>query len=229
MKSAKPSDSPACIEAQFGDAPPPFNLDKKTEFDIASAVLDEALLQESLCQAAFHGDAQRIIQFLGVRGGAWSTQFPRGFSPLHIAATRGDIHIAQILLAHGFDVNKKIDPNARTSQRIGWTPLDLAAHAGHLEMVEVLCSTGASSENAIKLALERGHHGIALWLLGPDFTVHGEEARRCAQQAPVPKAPVLNTDMEAINGFMLLGGLRPPCWQEAASPLEKMPCAWSEC
>jgi cytohesin len=58
-----------------------------------------------------------------------------GNTPLHVAASRGHLHIAKLLVESGADVN------ARNSE--GMTPLHLAALHGHAEVAGLLIESGA--------------------------------------------------------------------------------------
>uniref|UniRef100_K3WQ36 Uncharacterized protein n=1 Tax=Globisporangium ultimum (strain ATCC 200006 / CBS 805.95 / DAOM BR144) TaxID=431595 RepID=K3WQ36_GLOUD len=66
---------------------------------------------------------------------------------LTLAAQRGHLQIVELLLAHGVDVNKKVDG--------GSTALIEAAAAGHFEVVKRLC------ENEASLELARDHDGAS--------------------------------------------------------------------
>ncbi|RKP05403.1 ankyrin repeat-containing domain protein [Thamnocephalis sphaerospora] len=57
-----------------------------------------------------------------------------GSTPLHIAAERGDVRIAQELLRVGYDVN--------VADHAGMTPLRLALQHGHLDLARLLQEAG---------------------------------------------------------------------------------------
>lgn len=56
----------------------------------------------------------------------------KGESPLMLAALKGHLALAEVLIKKGADVNKT-----------GWTPLHYAASAGHLEMIRLLLESSA--------------------------------------------------------------------------------------
>lgn len=64
----------------------------------------------------------------------------RRFTPLHFAAARGQVSVAQLLLSKEADVNSR--------DNLGITPLHLAAVQGHLEVVQLLMATGANPNAA---------------------------------------------------------------------------------
>jgi ankyrin repeat protein len=71
----------------------------------------------------FQGDTFNVVQ-----------QTTRGFTPLHMAASRGNKAMAELLLAHGAKIN--------AISKEGATPLHLAAKQNRQEMAEFLHSSG---------------------------------------------------------------------------------------
>jgi ankyrin repeat protein len=57
------------------------------------------------------------------------------YTPIHLAAWKGNVNVMKFLLAHGADVNSK---NGH-----GWTPLHLAAWTGSTEAVKFLLESRA--------------------------------------------------------------------------------------
>lgn len=88
-----------------------------------------------------------------------------GETPLHLAAMRGDMGMAWLLLDGGADFNA-------TDDTLGYTPLQIAALRGHAEICEALIRYGASvdtqtsrQETALHLAARDGHAGVVAVLL----------------------------------------------------------------
>lgn len=90
-----------------------------------------------------------------------------GTTALHIAAMRGDIEIAILLLSHGAQVNALCRRNWSHTRYI-CTALDEAADFGRMDMVKFLLNAGALSvclgtsgyKSAILSAQNHGHHAI---------------------------------------------------------------------
>ena len=95
----------------------------------------------------------------------------------HGAVKRGDVQTVRDVLDLGADVNAR--------DRHGQTALMLAAHAGHLALVEVLVGRGASLNttakhglSALMLAVVAGHEDVALLLAdaGAEHSLRGTGA-----------------------------------------------------
>jgi len=92
----------------------------------------------------------------------------RGFTPLHVAAQHGDKETILMLVKGGADLN------AVTDEGRGTTPLQEAAHTGHLTAINVMLIAGAEAQyrerkfnlTAADLARQAGHDDIAIALLG---------------------------------------------------------------
>ncbi|QQK46177.1 Ankyrin repeat-containing protein, putative [Penicillium digitatum] len=88
----------------------------------------------------------------------------KGNTPLHQAASYGQLPIVRLLLARGAD--------RRSVNTLGKTPLHLAAELGDLEMVQTLSNDRSvinmqdkSGSTALHLAAMAGHHGVVQILL----------------------------------------------------------------
>ncbi|KAF3770417.1 ankyrin [Cryphonectria parasitica EP155] len=90
-----------------------------------------------------------------------------GFTALQIAAHRGDLNVAVLLLSLGADVN------APACEKRGHTALDGAAYFGRLDMVKLLLNSNALSayrgttgyDGAVRAAEREGHRVIANLIL----------------------------------------------------------------
>jgi ankyrin repeat protein len=82
-------------------------------------------------------------------------------TPLHIAAGKGNVSVARLLIQNGAEVNAKLSDN-------GFTSLHLAAGNGHEKVAELLIAKGADinaksmyGETPIDLAMSNGHKELA--------------------------------------------------------------------
>jgi len=92
----------------------------------------------SLHDAAQAGDVARVRALLAIEPElARRTDAKHPLTPLHAAAMQGNVVLAEVLLAHGADINA-IDPTT------GRTPLHLAACHGHQQMTRYLLARGAN-------------------------------------------------------------------------------------
>jgi len=115
---------------------------------------------QELVDAAKAGTLEAVKQHLA--GGAnVESRNQEGLTALHMAALKGHIKVAELLIAKGANVNT-------SGQLIGATPLDSAALLGHKEMVELLIGSGANinsqiitGETPLQRAEQRGHTAIA--------------------------------------------------------------------
>ena len=88
-----------------------------------------------------------------------------GWTPLHFASYFGHLKITQLLLEHGAEVNSKTSSSN--------TPLHcLSEREGNLEVAQALLENGAdpsirsiSGEDALNIAIRRGHQGLVQLLL----------------------------------------------------------------
>jgi ankyrin repeat protein len=116
----------------------------------------------SLLHAAAFFNQSNTAALLGRRGAKVEISDPHGFTPLHLAASRGSDDVAALLLKHHADPNARIDgppdesaPSMMTRQSFtifpGCTPLHLAALTAQTNVIELLLKSGASV-NATNLA-----------------------------------------------------------------------------
>lgn len=98
--------------------------------------LDELEFERSLSNAALCGEVEKVKDHLrkGTDANAYDSG---GYAPLHYAARKGHIEIAQILLSHGGDVDIRTKAGKAT-------PLLRAAFSGKEEMCKFLVDKGAN-------------------------------------------------------------------------------------
>jgi Flp pilus assembly protein TadD len=136
-----------------------------------------ASLQDELIRAVASGDKERVLDLL--RKGADPKAPSRGAAPLHVAAERGCLEIAEALLDAGAWVEVQCE---NTPQLKGRTPLTLAIASRSGDMTLLLLKRGAGINNrdgsgltALGAALMPMHtvpfdSGPALhWDCNPDF------------------------------------------------------------
>lgn len=115
----------------------------------------------SAYEAALAGDLQELQSHVYWKSDLKSTNL-FGYTPLHAASGKGHWEAAELLLAHGADVNRV---------NSGETPLHLAAGEGQIGMVELLLSRGAdvdgrsNTDTPLSRAAEKGHTQVVNLLL----------------------------------------------------------------
>jgi len=112
-----------------------------------------------ICTAAMLGMKDRVAQFLRDDPGQSAARGAHGIPVLFFPALTGEMEIAELLLAHGAEVNAGAGGN---------TPLHGAAAFGQTEMVRWLLAHGADpqalnydNKTPFEVAQKNGHHAAA--------------------------------------------------------------------
>jgi ankyrin repeat protein len=92
----------------------------------------------AMIKAAKAGDVARVQELLTQNGTLTAARDQDGSTPLHCAAWKGHVAVAEVLLVAGADVNA-----ANQNEHGGTTPLHAAAHGNQKAVVEVLLRHGA--------------------------------------------------------------------------------------
>jgi ankyrin repeat protein len=159
-------------------------------------VNDRSENDQSLLDYAAEQNQTVVTRFLidnGARVDAFQTQGPnRGLTPLHRAAMADAADVAELLLAHGAEVNVR--------GPLGITPLILAASNGSRRTAEILLSHGAD------ISVPTGHRETAL----SEATAHGhlDIVRLLLMHVTVPDTKGLNSlaargDLEGLRLILL--------------------------
>ena len=110
----------------------------------------------------FHGDVARVTELLDDDPSLISMRDAKNLTPLHVAASRGQADVIQLLLDRGADVHGPSDEDT-------WTPIVFAAYRGHLDAVRVLIENEAdvteAGGNPIHFAGQRRHKEICRLLV----------------------------------------------------------------
>uniref|UniRef100_A0A8C3GVI5 Ankyrin repeat domain 6 n=1 Tax=Corvus moneduloides TaxID=1196302 RepID=A0A8C3GVI5_CORMO len=119
-----------------------------------------AVLSERLLVAAYKGQVENVVQL--INRGAKVAVTKHGRTPLHLAAHKGHLHVVQVLLKAGCDLDIQDDA--------GDTALHVAAALNHKKVVKLLLEAGADASvvnNAGQTPLEvaRQHNNPEVALL----------------------------------------------------------------
>lgn len=110
----------------------------------------------------FHGDVSAVKKLLDEDGTLVAIRDAKNLTPLHVAASRGQSAVAQLLIDYGADVHGPSDGG-------DWTPLVFAAYRGHADVAQVLIENGAGVTadhgNPIHYAGQRKHKDICRLLV----------------------------------------------------------------
>lgn len=110
----------------------------------------------------FHGDVVAVKKLLADDVTLIDIRDAKNLTPLHVAASRGQSAVAQLLIDHGADASGPSNDDE-------WTPLVFAAYRGHAEVAKVLIENGAgvtsSDGNPIHFAGQRKHKDICRLLV----------------------------------------------------------------
>ena len=110
----------------------------------------------------FHGDVKKVQKILDGDPTLVSVRDAKNLTPLHVAASRGQHKVIQLLLDYDADID---GPTAEGD----WTPIVFASYRGHLDAVRVLIVNGSRVTNAagnpIHFAGQRKHKDICRLLV----------------------------------------------------------------
>lgn len=110
----------------------------------------------------FHGNLAAVKKLLEEDSALITVRDAKKLTPLHVAASRGQYNVAQLLIDYGADVQGPTDNGE-------WTPLVFASYRGHYEMAKVLIENGAgvtaADGNPIHYSGQRKHKDICRLLV----------------------------------------------------------------
>ncbi|XP_075354484.1 ankyrin repeat domain-containing protein 6 isoform X5 [Mycteria americana] len=128
-----------------------------------------ALLSERLLVAAYKGQVENVVQL--INKGAKVAVTKHGRTPLHLAAHKGHLHVVQVLLKAGCDLDIQDDA--------GNTPLHLACQNSHSQSTRVLLLGGSradlknnAGDTCLHVAARYNHLPIVRVLLSAFCSVH---------------------------------------------------------
>lgn len=120
----------------------------------------------------FHGDVVAVKKLLEGDAILVAIRDAKNLTPLHVAASRGQAAVAELLIEHGAEIQGAETDGAEVdsaSDGREWTPLVFAAYRGHVEVTKVLLANGAGvtvdDGNPIHFAGQRKHQDICRLLV----------------------------------------------------------------
>jgi len=129
---------------------------------------------KSLHEAARDGDIAQVQSHF-LKGANIDENDEDGFTPLHLAASRGHKGVAEMLIASGANVNA-------SSRKFRSTPLHHAAGKGHKDVVQLLIDKGANvnakdnkQRTPLRLAAEGNHRDIVEMLIAKGADVNATQ------------------------------------------------------
>lgn len=139
---------------------------------VGTAWADEAL-DKALFDAADKVDTTTVANLIE-KGADVHAKTAAGWTPLHIAARKGNYEVAKLLISKGVDVNAKADD--------GWTPLHWVAFNGNKELAELLIAKGADvnakneyGSTPLHIAAHWGNKEVAELLIVNGANVNAKE------------------------------------------------------
>lgn len=110
----------------------------------------------------FHGDVSAVKKLLKKDPTLVAVRDAKKLTPLHVAASRGQSSVTQLLIDHGADVHGPTEDG-------DWTPLVFASYRGHYEVAKLLVENGAGvtteDGNPIHYSGQRKHKDICRLLV----------------------------------------------------------------
>jgi hypothetical protein len=121
-----------------------------SDWDLATTLLDRCNHVLPYCESpaggplaaaiSDFGDAPHVVEWLINHGSRIDTRGMNDWTPLHMACQYGFLGVAEVLVAHGANLNDQTRIDG------GYTPLMEACAGGHKEVVEFLLLHGADPE-----------------------------------------------------------------------------------
>lgn len=110
----------------------------------------------------FHGDVAAVKKLLEGDAALVAVRDAKNLTPLHVAASRGQSSVAELLIDYGAEIHGPTGDGE-------WTPLVFAAYRGHADVVNVLLKNGAgvteADGNPIHYSGQRKHKEICRMLV----------------------------------------------------------------
>jgi ankyrin repeat protein len=160
------------LKNDYGFAPLHLACDEPQKFFIVAELLQagasvdirDTLNSTPLFHAAYN-NAVITVKLLLNASPCVNCSNKTGWTPIHIAATEGNIQILELLIDHLKDAKKVIN----TAEEEGWTPLLIAAQNGFLDVIKLLITNGAD----VKATTNNGNDALSIAISNNQMHVAG--------------------------------------------------------